>query len=84
MAIWDTAGQEKYNAVAPVYYRDAMGAIIVYEIISTESFEKVKKWVKELREHANNKDLVIFLAGNKADMENQRRVDLKESESYSK
>lgn len=38
LAIWDTAGQEKYNAVAPVYYRDAVGAIIVYEIVSTESF----------------------------------------------
>ena len=34
LAIWDTAGQEKYNAVAPVYYRDALGAIIVYEIVS--------------------------------------------------
>ena len=43
--IQDTAGQEKYNAVAPVYYRDAVGAIIVYDITSTESFEKVKKWV---------------------------------------
>ena len=45
LAIWDTAGQEKYNAVAPVYYRDAVGAIVVYEIISIESLEKVKKWV---------------------------------------
>ena len=34
LAIWDTAGQEMYNAVAPVYYRDAVGAIIVYEIVS--------------------------------------------------
>jgi Rab family protein len=30
LSIWDTAGQEKYNAVAPVYYRDAIGAIVVY------------------------------------------------------
>lgn len=51
-----------------------MGAIIVYEIVSTESFEKVKKWVDELREHANNKDIVIMIAGNKSDMETQRRV----------
>lgn len=54
-----------------------MGAVVVYEIVSTESFEKVKKWVKELREHANNKDIVIYIAGNKADMENQRRVPRK-------
>lgn len=26
----DTAGQEKYNAIAPVYYRDAVGAIVAY------------------------------------------------------
>lgn len=45
LAIWDTAGQEMYNAVAPVYYRDAVGAVIVYEITSNESFQKVKKWV---------------------------------------
>ena len=34
----DTAGQEKYNAIVPVYYRDAMGAIIVYDITFPESF----------------------------------------------
>jgi GTPase SAR1 family protein len=38
-----------YNAVAPVYYRDAHGAIIVYEITSLDSFKKVEKWVSELR-----------------------------------
>lgn len=84
LAIWDTAGQEMYNAVAPVYYRDAVGAIIVYEITSNESFEKVKKWVTELREHANNKDIVIMIAGNKCDMESSRRVPKKEAENFAK
>jgi GTPase SAR1 family protein len=42
----DTAGQEKYNAIAPVYYKDAVGAVVAYEIVSHESFERVKKWVK--------------------------------------
>lgn len=73
-----------YNAVAPVYYRDAVGAIIVYEITSNESFEKVKKWVAELREHANNKDIVIMIAGNKCDMESSRRVPKKEAEAFAK
>ena len=30
--IWDTAGQEKYKALTPMYYRDAVGGIIVYDI----------------------------------------------------
>lgn len=39
--IQDTAGQEMYNAIVPVYYRDAYGAIVVFEIGSVQSFEKV-------------------------------------------
>merc|ERR1719473_967517 len=32
--IWDTAGQEKYRSLAPMYYRGAAAAIIVYDITS--------------------------------------------------
>ncbi len=38
----DTAGQEKFNALAPMYYRDAVGAIIVYDITFKESFNRVR------------------------------------------
>lgn len=41
-------GQEEYNSLAPIYYKDAAGAVIVYDITSVESFAKVKKWVAEL------------------------------------
>jgi GTPase SAR1 family protein len=37
-ATQDTAGQEEYNSLAPIYYRDAVGAIIAYDITSKESF----------------------------------------------
>ena len=48
-AIWDTAGQEKFRALAPMYYRDASGAVLVYDITFRESFSRVVNWVKELR-----------------------------------
>jgi len=71
LAIWDTAGQEKFNALAPMYYRDALGAIIVYDITFKESFDKVNKWISELRQFADSK-IVVCIAGNKSDNENMR------------
>ena len=41
LALWDTAGQEKYNSLTPMYYRDAHGALLVFDIIDRESFKKV-------------------------------------------
>jgi small GTP-binding protein len=70
----DTAGQEKYNAIAPVYYREAVGAIVAYEITSRESFVKVKKWVSELEQHAP-KGIILTITGNKADLEGMRKVN---------
>lgn len=36
--IWDTAGQEKYKSLAPMYYRGAAAAIVVYDITRRERY----------------------------------------------
>ena len=38
MIVWDTAGQEKYHALAKNYYRDASGALLVYDVTDEDSF----------------------------------------------
>ncbi|KAL9681354.1 hypothetical protein QQ045_013137 [Rhodiola kirilowii] len=71
--IWDTAGQERYHSLAPMYYRGAAAAIIVYDITNQASFDRAKKWVQEL--HAQgNPNMVVALAGNKADLLDARKV----------
>ncbi|KAF9671844.1 hypothetical protein SADUNF_Sadunf12G0091400 [Salix dunnii] len=70
--IWDTAGQERYHSLAPMYYRGAAAAIIVYDISNQASFERAKKWVQELQAQGNP-NMVMALAGNKADLLDARK-----------
>jgi small GTP-binding protein len=71
--IWDTAGQERYRSLAPMYYRGAAAAIVVFDITKKDSFNGAKSWVKELQRRGDP-NVVIALAGNKADMESKRKV----------
>ena len=48
----DTAGQERYASLAPLYYRGASAAAVVYDITSEDTFAKAKHWVSELRKNA--------------------------------
>jgi len=66
MVIWDTAGQEKYHALAKNYYQGASGAVIVYDVTDADSFQRATKWYKELIKWLEPETPVI-LAGNKSD-----------------
>jgi len=79
--IWDTAGQERYHSLAPMYYREAQAAIVVYDITSTDSFERAKSWIKELQRQGNP-NIVIALAGNKSDLDTNRRIQQTEAQTY--
>jgi len=79
--IWDTAGQERYHSLAPMYYRGAQAAIVVYDITNQESFGRAKNWVKELQRQGNP-DIVIALAGNKVDLEEERKITAESIQPY--
>jgi len=71
--IWDTAGQEWYHSLAPMYYRGAAAAVVVYDISST--------WVDELQRQGNPY-LVMALMGSKVDLEEKRKVRTQEALEY--
>jgi len=80
LAIWDTAGQERFHALGPIYYRDADGALLVYDLSEGASFGRVRAWTKELRRVVGD-DISLAVVGNKKDLsEEQRRVDLQMAE----
>ena len=52
--IWDTAGQEKYRALAKVFYKSAAICILVYDITRRSSFDELKKyWIPELKSNSS-------------------------------
>ena len=81
--IWDTAGQEKYRALAALYYRGVDCAIIVYDITSANSFTMVREyWIHELlRQSDNSENIMIALVGSKCDLEDQREISYADGET---
>ena len=80
--IWDTAGQEKFQNIAKNYYKGANGVLLVYDITSQKSFERVDFWLKELKENNRIEDLFICLVGNKIDLEDKRIISKEEGKKY--
>ena len=68
--VWDTAGEEKYHALAPIFFRGAHGALIIFDVTNRETFYRATKWFKELKEFAEGNPKII-LVGNKIDLPNR-------------
>ena len=47
-----------------MYYRGAAAAVVVFDVLSRESFDGAKSWVRELQRRGDP-NVVIALAGNK-------------------
>lgn len=79
--IWDTAGQERFRAITSAYYRGAVGAMLVFDVSKQPTFESVEKWLRELRDHADE-GTAITLVGNKSDLRHLRAVNKQDAEDF--
>ena len=79
--MWDTAGQEKYKSITPIYCRDAKIGFIVYSVVDKETFENVDFWASKLIDNSGCK-VLLFLIGNKIDLpRDENGVTLEEGKS---
>ena len=79
LQIWDTCGQEVYRSLISSFFRSASLAIIVYSIDTEDSFNNIEKWLNDIKTQSNP-DIKIFLIGNKADLEDKRRLTKEQGE----
>ena len=79
LQIWDTAGQDRFRSITKNYYKGSNGIILIYDVTSLKTFENVKSWVSQIHEEISDK-VVIYLVGNKVDMEEERKVTTEEGQ----
>ncbi|XP_001605175.1 ras-related protein Rab-24 [Nasonia vitripennis] len=66
LGVWDTAGSERYQAMAKIYYRGAAAAIVCYDVTNPETFSRAKFWMRELRSVEEN--CTVYLCATKKDL----------------
>ena len=81
LLLYDTAGQEKFKSLIPMYIRDANIILVVYDITIKDSFIHTEHWVNETKDLKRD-DAIFVLVGNKIDLEDQRAITTKEAEDF--
>lgn len=88
--LWDIAGQERFGNMTGVYYRESVGAIVVFDVMRGQTFEMTKVWKNDIDEKVRTSDgkpVPTLLLGNKIDLmatsnerENweKRRIEIEE------
>eukprot|EP01016_Furgasonia_blochmanni_P002966 TRINITY_DN11161_c0_g1_i2.p1 TRINITY_DN11161_c0_g1~~TRINITY_DN11161_c0_g1_i2.p1 ORF type:complete len:219 (+),score=7.31 TRINITY_DN11161_c0_g1_i2:135-791(+) len=65
--IWDTGGEERFRGLASFYYKDAHACLLVYDVMSVQSFHNLDYWIKEVDTCKKNDNLLIYIVANKSD-----------------
>ena len=81
LQIWDTCGQEVYRSLISSFYNNSSLALIVYSIDNEDSFNNLEFWLNELKTKGNP-DINIFLIGNKADLEDNRKISKEAGQEF--
>ncbi|OHT04626.1 Ras family protein [Tritrichomonas foetus] len=79
--IWDTAGQERFRSVSKAYFRNAVGAILVFALNNADSFNELESWLNDLHTLAAPNAAVVLI-GNKSDLVDDRAITESEAQSF--
>lgn len=81
--LWDIAGQERFGNMTGVYYREAVGAIVVFDVMRSQTFDMTKVWKKDIDEKVQTSEgmpVPTLLIGNKIDLApdnwEERRIEI--------
>jgi len=72
LQLWDIAGQERFGNMTRVYYKEAVGAIVVFDVTRSATFDAVQKWKNDIDCKVvlppDDRPIPVVLLGNKIDL----------------
>ena len=72
--LWDSAGQERFKSLSPMFLKGSNIVILVYDITNAESFEKLENyWINVVKDNTEN--IILGIAGNKIDLYEKEKVN---------
>ena len=82
LEILDTAGQDDYQTMLDTWINSADGFILVYSIDNKDSFEAIKTRYERILKLKDGQKVSVIIAGNKCDLEENRKVSREEVENF--
>ena len=79
LQLWDIAGQERFGSMTHVYYQEAVGSLLVFDIMRKQTLEFAKEWKKDIDSKvftSEDKPIPCLLIGNKIDLAEDGKWDM--------
>ncbi|XP_030589249.1 ras-related protein Rab-7L1-like [Archocentrus centrarchus] len=71
LQLWDIAGQERFISMTRIYYKGAVGCVVMFDVTSSSSFSSCRHWKQDLGNKAmlpNGDSIPCILVANKCDL----------------
>ncbi|CAG0878974.1 unnamed protein product [Darwinula stevensoni] len=82
LMLWDTAGQEEFDAITKAYYRGAQACVVAFSTTDRASFLAVKRWKKKVEDECG--DIPMVLVQNKIDLIDEAAILNEEAEALAR
>jgi Ras-related protein Rab-39B len=76
------AGQERFRSITRSYYRNSVGALLLYDTSNYDSFEHVADWLTEAKRQIEPNNVIFMLVGTKVDKEHLREVPTEQAQQF--
>ncbi|MFW9995983.1 MAG: Rab family GTPase [Candidatus Odinarchaeota archaeon] len=76
--VWDLAGQESFSSIRDLFYKGALGALIVFDMTRPETLPILEKWIDGFYKHNDKAPLILL--GNKSDLKSVSEHVVKDDE----